>query len=207
VNLAELLSAVRDQGGFDVTEAVATGWINDRQAALVARAKYLQKEVSLGTTVSGQGEYSLPDVANIVDLEGVLVGSEPYERVGTRSLWERKFRGGTGNVFAPDFTSAGALQIELYPAPNEDGTAISGLAAVMPDALLAAEDVPVVPPDFHKVIVDGAMAIGLERIDERLDEADRYHQLFETGVQELIRRRNSRIGSGPVQIQVAGKHF
>ena len=207
MNLAELLSAVRDQGGFDVTETVATGWINDRHAALVARAKYLQKEVSLGTTVSGQGEYSLPDVANIVDLEGVLVGSAPYERVGQRYLWERKFRGGTGNVFAPDFTTSGTLQIELYPAPDEDGTAITALAAVQPSALAASEDVPVVPPDFHKVIVDGAMAIGLERIDERLDEADRYHQLFEAGVMELIRRRNSRIGSGPVQIQVAGKHF
>ena len=209
MNLGELVTALRTEGGTDATVAQAKSWLNDAHKRMVARAKWRMAQISLGTTVTDQAEYALD--SDVVDLEGLLVGSAPYERASQRDLWKLKAGNATlsgpGGVYAPDFTSAGVRQIELYPAPEVDGTAISGLAALLPATLVADADVPIVPEDFHQALVTGAIAIALERQDERLAEAADFRTRFDQEVEMLRRRGNSLIGSGTVAIQVGGIPF
>lgn len=208
MNLGELRTRFKTLGGFDLADAKADEILNDRYRVLVARARWRLATIDLGATVTGQVAYALPD--EVVDLEQLSVGSIPYTRVGYRTLAEVRagLRGvirlsGEG-LFAPAFGSDGTDQIELYPAPSEDGAEITGLAALEPATLVADGDTPAIPVDLHDRIVDGAVAVGLALMDERLPEADRFEGRFEDGVTQLARRKNSRVGGGVVRIQVKG---
>jgi hypothetical protein len=69
---------------------------------------------------------------------------------------------------------------------------------------VADTDVPVIPEAYHVGIVWGAVATGLMLVDEDQQSAAGYEQKFEKVKAELTRRKNKRVGSGPVQIQIAG---
>jgi hypothetical protein len=213
VTFAELYAAVRDQGGFDSTstgssQADIAGWINQAYTRLVVRSKWRKAQVVIATTVADQAEYTLP--ATVEDIEeGILVGTEPWSAVGQETLWRLKNGNATadGGVWAGDYDDAGNPQIELYPAPDEAGVEVSALAVLKPVPLAVDADTPIVPEDFHDAIVDGAISTGLRRINERIGEADSFEARFREEVEGLRRRGNSRLSTGPVQVQVGGYHF
>jgi hypothetical protein len=208
VDGAALVTAVLDQGGFDVSRTTALSWLQDRYLRAVRKAEWTKAEVSLGSTVADQAEYPLPESALVV--KDVLVDGRPYTRVGPDRLAQLKFQAYSRDwVFAPDWTSSAVEQIELYPVPVEDGLDITAVVVQEPTALDDTDaSVPVIPTEFHNtVLVDGAIATGLARIDERLNEADRYEQGWEAAVNEMKRLKTSRVGSGPVRFQVQGYHF
>lgn len=208
----EIVATVADQGGFDTratgsSTADVQGWVNEAYRKLVVRSRWRKAQVQIATTVVDQAEYALSD--DVVDiLEGVIVDGAPYSSVGQETLWRLKNGNATadGGVWAGDYTDTGAQQIELYPAPAEAGLSIQALALLAP-AALSDGDTPIVPVDFHDAIVDGAIATGLRREDERIAEADSYEARFREEIETLRRRGNMRLSSGPVQIQVGGFHF
>ncbi len=214
MTFAALVTRVQVEGGADtttsgVTAATVKARLNDRYRQLVSWSKWNMASVSLGMTVIGQAEYALP--SNVVDLAAVKVGTTPYARAGQEDLWSltagRTRLGGDQGIFAPDYTAAGVHQIELYPVPTAAGDEITGLASVIPADLVNDSDIPIIPEDFHYAIAEGAVADLLAFVDERPEQAVYFEERFAKAVDGLTRRKNSRIGSGPSQVAVAGYHF
>lgn len=207
---AEIVARVRSQ--FDVSDAEALASLNDRYKRLVGESQWLLQQVNLGTTAIDQATYTLPD--NVADLRYVYVqdaeGPSEYSRVGDADILGLKTgrlrTSGSGGVFAPAYSSSGGSQVELYPAPDAAGSTVYGLGAVVP-ADLALADTPAVPVDFHPALVDGVIADLYARVDERLDLAQVHETRFVSEIERLRRRKNSRVGSGPQQIQVKGYAF
>jgi hypothetical protein len=52
--------------------------------------------------------------------------------------------------------------------------------------------------------VEGAIAIGLARMDERFDSAGYFDERFVNAVGRLKRRRNGHVGRGATKIRVFG---
>jgi hypothetical protein len=209
VNLGQYVSGVRAEGGIDASEDVVKGWANERLREMVARSKWRMAEINLGATVAGQARYVVAD--DVVDIEGLMVGSLPYVPVSRQKLWGIKYgdlsvTSGRG-VFAPAPDSSGVEAIELYPVPDEAGIAIPALVALEPVTLANNSDEPDIPVDLHGYWRDGGLATGLALMDERLAESDRFEARFEQGVEMLSKRKISRFSHGPTQIQIAGVHF
>jgi hypothetical protein len=203
-----MITAVLDQGGFDVSRTVALSWCQDRLNRANRRAEWTKSTVSLGNTVADQAEYAIP--STVLVLRDVYVGSRKYVRVGADRLGALKHAGSSVDfVYAPDWTSAGVEQIELYPVPTVSGTAITGQAVTAAATLVdTTAEITAIPVEFHEeILVDGGIATGIARLDEGVVEADRFEARWETAVERLRRLKTSRIGSGPVRFQVAGHHF
>ncbi len=209
MNLGQAVAAVRAEGGIDASEEVVKGWVNDRYADMVARARWRMAVVVISVTVEGQARYEVSD--DIVDVESLQVGGVGYEPVGAATLFalhrgERQLRAGRG-VFSSAGSATGEEQIALYPFPDVSGVGIVGLVAMVPVPLSDDSAVPKIPVDLHGYLRDGVMATGLALMDERLPEADRFEARFEKGVELLGARKYSRLSHGPTQIQVAGIHY
>lgn len=189
--------------------AMRGGWANEVHRKAVAESQWQMESLSLGVTVVGVAELDVPE--RVVDVVGIYLddGSGPahYSRISTTELWELKGgrRGlrGEGGVFAPAFGSAGERRVELYPAPVQAGVEVVALAAVVPATMVSGMS-PVIPEDMHGDLKDGAIALGLLRVDERPDSAALFEQRFQTMVAKLRRRKNSRIGSGTARMRVKG---
>lgn len=206
----ELVTAVRDQGGFAVTDSAIGGWINERHREAVAKTKWLEREQSLGVTVVDQGDYDIP--ANVVDIVALyLAGTDGpirHRRVSTTDMWQVKAgqRHYSTSVFAPKFGTADQKRIELWPPPEVAGINIVTLAAVVPATMVSGAS-PVIPEDMHGALLDGAIGLGLKRIDERHDSAQLYEATFQQMVMDLARRKRSRVGSEVQRPQVFGHDF
>lgn len=215
MTFAELIAAVRSEGGFD-TSTTGTGetevkrWLNQAYRRMVAHSRYRKAEQQLATTVVDQAEYALSDDA--VELLKLKVGDAPYRPVGQGQLWDLKvgdLRLGHGvrGVFCHDYSSAAVKQVEIYPAPSVAGTAITGLVALYPTALVNPGDLPIVPEDFHEALVDGAIGIGMRRTEEDHAQAQPYDDRLMAEAEKLRLQLNTRVGSGPTQMRVAGYHL
>ena len=203
MTVQEVVTAVK-QAGFDESEAVVKGWVLQRLRVMVARAKWRVMDITIGTTVADQAQYYLDP--SVVDLRSVRVGGVPYDPISPRDLDELKMgwatKSGPGGLFTQAFgRDFDAEFIELWPAPVESGVLISGLAAWQPAPVPDSSELPI-PADLHHYVLEGAIADGLARSDERLQEADRFEARFEQGVQLLSQRRNARHTAGPSRIRV-----
>lgn len=200
-------------GQFDVTTAVASAWVNERQNRMVAEAQWRMSKTTIATTVAGTSNYTLPE--NVVDLRAVRVEAANgdvglYTPVGIEDLWKVDsgqsridYRDGGAGVFAEDYTSSGGVQIRLHPAPAVTGSTIVGLISYMTtDLTYGTGDPLVIPDDLRPFLQDGAMADGYTYEDERHDLAQLHEARFREGIELLRRRRNSRTGSGPGRMRV-----
>lgn len=183
MNLSEMQSATASEGGFDtassnVSTATITRWINSAYRELVVQSRWRVERVTVGTTISGTSTYAAP--ANVAFIEAVRVGDADYDLISEEGLWYG--RTGTDRRF-----SFRAGTIDLYPTPT-GGLEITALAVMSPVALANPEDTPIVPIDLHERIVDGAIAMGLERVDES-DSSQVFEARFRSGILELRRRR------------------
>ncbi len=212
----EIVAGVLAQGGFPTSQqALVYGWVNEVHRKVVAETQWMMQTVTLATTVAGQTDYDIP--SNVVDIVGLYLdagsgaaGESQYSKVSTTDMWEiragRRQLRGSGGVFAPDYGSLGEKRIELYPAPTVTGTAIVALAAVSPATLVAGSS-PVIPEDMHGDLLDGAIALGLLRMDERGDAASLFDARYREMVGKLQRRKNSRIGSRTARMQLHGSDW
>jgi hypothetical protein len=61
---------------------------------------------------------------------------------------------------------------------------------------------PPFPSDLQGVLADGAIAVGLARMDERFDSAGYFDAKFADAIQRLKRRRHSHVGRGGTPIRM-----
>lgn len=202
----EIIAAVASEG---LSSAEALALINERYYEANAKARYNRVTETLGTTVAGTTNYALTDA--IIDVDRIRIGTAEYapasqEQIAGLYSGRLTFRRSTGvsGVFAPDYTAAGVVQIEVYPAPETTGDTIYVEGVEAPTALVAGSGTPIFPADLHgKILVDGTIALVRARTDERLDTAQWFEQRFVEGVEELRRRAIGRTrAAGPVQIQL-----
>lgn len=210
----EIIARVKSEGGFDVDDPTVGGWVNQLHKEAVAAAQWMEAEIDLATTAEGVAAYDVPD--NVADLASLWLepGGKPgdWEIVGRTALRAlkggRSFLRGSGGVFARAFTADGTHQVELFPVPAGEtaGLAIKADVALIPGDMKAG-DTPVIPADMHGRLLEGSIAIGLARIDERPDSAQVFQQRMAEMAEMLRRRKNSRIGSEPTRISVEGYDF
>jgi hypothetical protein len=213
--VSAMVSEIKNAGGIDLEDpdAQILSWINERHKQMCARSNWTKMAVPLAALVADENTYDIDadtlgfEVAEIHELR---VDGTPYTRTGTQSMWDLEaantFATGTGGFYAPMFDPNGNVQLVLYPAPAESGATVEALCTIVP-ADLAVDDTPLPPSDFHRAILEGALADALALLDENLDAADRYDQRFEVKVEELRRRQNRRFGGGPHFVQLEGVHF
>lgn len=211
MTLAELVARIVAQ--FDVDEALAKAWVNERHRLMVAMSQWRTSTRSLGTTVAGTKDYALPadvvDIRRIRTLDGTTVVSQ-YDRASTDQMWDLDdatsgvTTWGSGGLFSEDSDSDGASFIRLYPTPDTAGYTIQAMQALQPADLTADGDTPLIPLDLHRHLLDGCRADGYAENDDRTDLADYYEQRFSEGVELLRRRKNTRVGSGPQRVRALG---
>jgi hypothetical protein len=210
VTFDQIVDGVRDEGGFDVARSQIEGWVNEVHKKAVADSRWLMRRLTVATTVADQGDYAVPD--GVVEIDGLYLADEQgapadWQRITEMEMWNvlagRAQVAGSGGVFAPSHGAADQKQITLFPAPEVTGREIVALASMLP-ATMVAGSVPVIPEDMHGDLKDGAIALGLLRMDERADSAVVFDQRFERMIAKLGRRKNSRIGSRTARLRVFG---
>lgn len=208
MNFVEMIDEVRRAGGMDVDIGQASNWLNSRYKKLCVQSDWSKQIVEIDTTAVDQARYTLPD--SISEVHEARVAGEPLARIGARTLWDldaqRVHQSTETGFIAPVFSTTGQAQIELFPVPTTAGQLIEVLATVEPDGL-SGQQTPLVPHDFHKVIVEGAMADAFALLDENLQSADYYEQRFEKGISDLKLRQNRRVRSGNRHALIEGVHY
>jgi hypothetical protein len=216
MNYGAIYRRVISEGGFDTSAgnvpiAQVQQWVAERYSELVLEAEYLTESVQIGTLAAGQSVYTFDNLA-VERIRVLSVGGARYVRIGAEQMLDLKagrlgLGEGTDGAFAPSYGSDGTISLELYPGPTVAGAVLTAILNAEPPALTADTDVPVIPLAYHVGIVWGAVATGLMLVDEDQQAAQGFETKFEKVKAELTRRKNKRVGAGPVQIQVAGIHF
>ena len=190
----ELIVEVRQQ--LDVDPLQAYTWLLDRARVMNAESSWNLFETSFSS--DGSRGYPLP--SDCVWVEAVLVAGSPYQRSTLHAMDARW--GGDGNwlgIYAYYVGPDGLPELQLHPPPVGNIVQIRYVADVT-DSQSAS---PPFPPDFDQALVDGAISIGLARMDERFDSAQYFEARFVESIQRLRRRRHGRVGRGAVPIRVA----
>jgi hypothetical protein len=139
--------------------------------------------------------------------QALVWGNDRYRRLVAGSKWLRLKRalgttaaGQATYPLADDIVDVLSVRV-AQSAPYRLIT-IDALWAVLP-AALATTDTPQIPEDFHMTgIKAGVIADGLKLIDEQHQEASVWEGEFQQAIEDLRRRRNSRVGRGPTPIRL-----
>ena len=192
---SDLVEEVRAQ--IDVSADQALTWLMDRSRVLNAEAAWNLIDTDLVGSANAR-EYELPSDA--LWIEAVLVDGRPYQRSTLHAMDARWF-GQTGNtspIYADAVEPQTSSRLQIHP-PVSDGAVVTvRYVADLADDLVY----PPFPSDFDSMLVDGAIAIGLARMDERFDSASYFQQRFETAVARLRKRRHGHVGRGAISIRV-----
>lgn len=205
MNFDEMVTRLTSQ--YDVTQAQAVAFVNERLARLVSESEFMMVSKSLGTTTANQSNYQL--AADLVDLSAIKIvnGADVslYYGVSLDDLWRGDAGRGSPTGFAIDYQADGDPEIRLEPAPETAGLTILGLYAQQPTVLTYGSTATIpVPADVHTHLLAGAQADCLDQ-EGRQDLAGKYEARFEEGVRKLIRRKNSRGDSvAPQRMSVMG---
>jgi hypothetical protein len=194
---ADLVAAVRAQ--IDVSDEQAYQWCLERARVLNAEAGWLATEQTFTVALDGTDEFAMP--VDLVSTEAVTVGGYPYKRSTPSQMDFARSSGSPRRIYAEIFAPAGSdvRGLRIWPplsAGNE--VALRYLADVVDDRTLE----PPFPSDLQSIIADGAIAIGLARMDERFDSAGYFDAKFADGIQRLKRRRHSHVGRGGTPIRL-----
>lgn len=213
-----IVSAVVTQGGFDtasgdVSTATVQGWVNEVYKEVVAESKWMTAVETLAVTVAGQAAYDLPN--SVVDVLGLALADSSgnpgdWEPVALEDLWAlqrgRLALSGSGGVFAQTAKADSTKQIQLFPVPTVNGAAITAMVALVP-ADLVNGSTPAFGDDLDGRLIDAATGLGLSRVENRPDLAESGDKRKQEMKDLLVRRRNSRAGSGNTRMRIQGVDF
>jgi hypothetical protein len=193
---ADLIVEVRAQ--IDASDDVIFGWLMDRSRVLNAEAAWLLKTQIVAADGASRA-YPLPD--DVIWIEAVTIGTTPYQRSTMHALdgWYASGIASSLGLYADGADEQGTPLLQIYPDVAADlnvryvGDVPENRAAPSP-----------FPPDFDEALVEGAIAIGLARMDERFDSAGYFDERFTNAVGRLRRRRNGHVGRGATKIRVFG---
>lgn len=208
--IADMISAVTEDGQFDATETQVLRWLNERHRSMVSTCRCYRKTIDLGPTIEGQSEYELPD--GLVEILQVTVGGQVWgtarHQDAASSAAGFLWLSGPGGVAGRDDDEAGVQQLQLVPGVGAGGTAAGGelvvYAAMLPPDLVSGDDSRLkVPVEYAPAIVSGAIATGNLRVESRSDLAAPLEQIFQTAVAALKRDTEVRFaGSATPQIRL-----
>jgi hypothetical protein len=192
---ADLIAEVRAQ--IDASDDQAFAWLLDRARVLNAESGWLLAEA--GYNGDGQGTFELPP--DSVRVEALSVDGYPYQRRTLTQMDQAKASYSSVPVYSDDAPTSDRT-FAVWPAPPV-GAAVTlrylqDVAA--PDD--RAVDTPPFPADITPILADGAIGLGIARMDERFDSAGYFDARFTDGVQRLKRRRHGRVGRGSIPIRI-----
>jgi hypothetical protein len=213
---AQIIDAIVQQGGFDTSatdtsRAIILQWVQERYDHALSESGYRKMVVSLGPTVVNQSQYAIP--AHVIEIVKLRVDlSKPWLRITTEELWGLQaadgsyLEGDAPGAYAPNFEADADQVFELWPTPTVAGLAISGLCRTLDaTALTDGSGTPGLPPDLHqRILVDGSIAVGRVRVEDRADLAGPFVAAHDDGLKALVKRANSRVGAGVFTARVAG---
>ena len=189
---------------IDIDDTLAHAWLIDRSRLLNAEAAW---NVATDEIAATTDSYAYALGSDVLFVEAVLVGpagmATPYQRATMHQL-DARHSGQTENrspIYAENpepFAPGAVFEIQLDPNPTDATRIEVRYVAELPDGLIN----PPFPADFDSSLVDGAIALGLARMDERMDSAGYFEQRFLGAIPRLRRRRHGRIGRGAVSIRV-----
>lgn len=216
MNYGTIYRRVVSEGGFDVSAgnvplSQVQQWIAERYSELVLEAEWLQETQTLATLTAGTSIYSFDNV-NFDRLRSLFVGGAEYPRVSAEQMVKLKnatlgLGRDTVGAYSPSYGADGTISVELFPGPTVAGATLTAILNAEPPPLVGDADVPIIPAPYHVAIVKGAIATGLMFVDEDQQSAQGFEAQFEAAKQKLQRLKNKRVGSGVVQVQLAGVHF
>lgn len=204
----DLVDAVRTRIGFDATETEVLAELNARYKSMCVRAEVFIADVSLGSTVVDQSDYTL--ATTVAAVKSITVDGVPWRDTGLRQVdglvsggqWELWSWSGEG-VYAYEQDQDGH-RLRLYPTPDEAGLAIVARVVQRP-ADLTLTDTPNIPEEFFRSLREGVAATFFAEDSEQLAVADRNEARFDAACLELkqmtLRARRS---SGPAQMGLRG---
>lgn len=232
-DVIRLLSQVKDEGTFDVTDAVALNWLSRRHQTMCVRSR-CYRQMRNGVVPAGglpdgllvleswQGA-DIPHQGSIVEFMGLSVDGVPWGRVDF-DTFQKAVAGyaqlvGGGGIWThvlgqdepggdPDYAGDA---IRMYPVPDGEFT-LSMYQAMRPaDWDVTSSFGPStisqirVPQEFEDDLVAGAIATGLARVEQRPDLAAPFERQFDARCEELRRLTIRKYrGSGPSTIRVVG---
>jgi hypothetical protein len=191
---ATLIGEVQAQ--VDVPADQAYAWLLDRARVMNAEAAWLLAELPL-LGVSDQIEYPLP--SDLVRTEAVAVGGYPYARSTLSQLDVAKQVKSLRRIYADGVDSSGSSLISIWPPPSDGADITLRYLRDVPDDRNGS---PPFPDDLHEPLCDGAIGVGLARMDERFDSAGYFDARFVDAIARLRKRRNSHIGRGGTPIRI-----
>ncbi len=204
----QLVTAVIEDGNFDVSEDRALAWLDARHALMVVRARSLRVSEEIGPTVVDQQTYDLP--SDVVQIFSVTVDGVPQGNLANEDLPNAN-RGflllsGDGQAIAPSEDSDGDGMVALVPVPSTAGLSVVLRAARRPPALVIGDESTLrIPTEFCDALIAGAIATGLLRSEQRPDLAANFEQIFGGGAEEFrVQTARKYRGAGPAQIRVQG---
>lgn len=200
----DLIEEVRAQ--VDVTSLQAYAWLLDRARVMNAEAGWNLREVALPVT-SDQIEYELPD--DLVRTEAIVLGETPFRRSTLSQLDYARAVHSRVPIYADGVDDAGTNLLQIHP-PAVGELTLRYLADVADEQSTTGPPLeiptfpgsPPFPDDIHQAIADGAIGIGLARMDERFDSAGYFEARFIDGLNRLKRRRHGHVGRGGTPIRL-----
>jgi hypothetical protein len=211
VNLGTAVDRVITEGGFDSTStntprSIITAWVSTQINEALARSKFRKQMREIGPTIAGQSQYAVP--SDVVDMRYAVIAGRIWRVVSMDDFIDLKVglrsrRAGVPGVIAASFEADADAVIDLYPTPDQGAQTITAVVAVtVGDLTDETKELPLPLDVQSRIAIDGAIGLGHQRLEEDAESAAPYLQRFEEGVAMLSKRTNTRIGSGPGQIQI-----
>lgn len=194
MNWTDLIAAVRAQ--IDVSDDQAYQWCLDRARVMNAEAGWLLDEAAF-TATEGQTQWSPP--VDWMSLEAVVVNGYPFRRSTLSQMDIARSGSSMRRLYSEGVDDTGVRFVEFNPPLTAGNEAVVRFLSDVSDDRAGS---PPFPSDLQSVIVDGAIAVGLARMDERFDSAGYFDAKFADGIQRLKRRRHTHVGRGGTPIRL-----
>lgn len=161
MNLTALQAAIQAKGYTTDTASQQIAFINEayREICGMARWPFLEAQDSSLSTVAGTSAYSLPftDWRNLDAVRIAIPATEQYDNLRYLPVQDfREYEHIDRDISTPYYWTFYANQLHFYPVPDAVYTVTIDYI-IEPADLAAGTDVPLIPAQYHDVLVWGAV--------------------------------------------------
>lgn len=196
----QIVTAVVNRYGFDITEDEALDLLNERHRTMCVRAELLIPRRTVGTTVAGEADYTLTSL--VADVKEVILDGTPID-FAPEFITDAYDLLGTGGYTYWSFhpKASGGANLHLTPAPSEDGLLLEARVVERPEDLALTQE-PLVPQEYHRALREGVAASLMAEDAEQAAVADRLEARFDNACEELRRQLRRGRRAGPARIRL-----
>lgn len=160
----------------------AKNWINYRYARLWALEewpfKYQITDLAVSGGASSVAKGTIGDIVRLVDTS-VAPSYSPLTAIRAEDIWDYTNTTQTGAPY--DYTVVG--NTIYFERPMNANRTFKVLSTIPFTALSADTDIPLIPTEFHYLLVVGATAMGMVRENDPAYQS--YEQQWNDGIQDL----------------------